>query len=783
MKLVTILSLVCFLGLCVYGQQNASISGKILSRSVGLPGVRLVLEQMIVEAGKVPLRWETTTGSDGSFRFDDIPNGNYRLSWENVAGVRVESGSEEIRIRDHQNQTLGIELTGAVIRESVTVSVGQTQPVEQVSKTVDVIGGQEMRERADFALIETLRTIPGFRIQQSGGFGRLATVKTRGLRNSDTAVLIDGIRFRDATAITGDASPFISDFTLTSVSKIEVLRGSGSSLYGTNAIGGVIDFQTPRAASGTHGQIGGAFGGMGLGRFRGLVSHGWDKVGIGAGVSRTVYAKGIDGNDEAHNTNFQGRVDANPLTKTNLSGRFFFSDGDVQLNVSPDTLGTLPPSTATIIDAKPGVNFTPDANDPDNLQKSRFFSGQFVVNQAINDRVSIGGYYQGLSTRRSIDDGPLGPGFQSAFNTKYYGEIHTANAHVDWTPVSRNSLKAGYEHELEKFQNDGGTPNPADAFSTKARQRSNTFYVQDLVDLLDRNLQFAGGFRAQWFDLEQPTFSATPSPYAGFTLSSPPTAYTADGAVSYFIQKTGTKLRAHIGNGYHAPSMYERFGTFFFFGTFFQQGNPELKPERSIGYDAGVEQYFASEKVKASGTWFYTEIKDEITYAPFGVFGPAYFNVDKHFSRGAEFSISAKPKDCFDLFASYTFTNSDVRNHRQAALGLFVGTDHKAYGVPDHQFALTATQRYKNFWVNFDFLATSTYLAPVFSNATFNTYIYRFEGNRRGDLTAGYGFNFGQHKYGLRIHGTIENLFDNEYYENGFRTIGRTGRMGMTLAF
>src|SRR4030095_12005183 len=107
-------------------------------------------------------------------------------------------------------------------------------------------------------LTDTLRSIPGFRIQQLGGFGRTAHIKTRGLRNQDTAILIDGIRFRDAAALTGDASPFLSDFTLTSVNKVEVLRGSGSSLYGTNAIGGTIDFQTPKPGPGPHGQIGGA---------------------------------------------------------------------------------------------------------------------------------------------------------------------------------------------------------------------------------------------------------------------------------------------------------------------------------------------------------------------------------------------------------------------------------------------------------------------------------------------------------------------------------------------
>ncbi len=165
--------------------------------------------------------------------------------------------------------------------------------------------------------------------------------------------------FRDASAITGDASAFLSDFTLTSVSKIEVLRGSGSSLYGTNAIGGTIDFQTPKPQSGFHGQIGGAVGGLGLKRFRGNVSDGTNdgKFGFNLGVSRTVYTKGIDGEDDAHNTNFQSRIEYNPFERTNISARFFVSDAYVRLNSSPDTFGTPPSSNAAIIDARQGVNF------------------------------------------------------------------------------------------------------------------------------------------------------------------------------------------------------------------------------------------------------------------------------------------------------------------------------------------------------------------------------------------------------------------------------------------
>jgi iron complex outermembrane receptor protein len=108
--------------------------------------------------------------------------------------------------------------------------------------------------------------------------------------------------------------------------------------------------------------------------------------------------------------------------------------------------------------------------------------------------------------------------------------------------------------------------------------------------------------------------------------------------------------------------------------------------------------------------------------------------------------------------------------------------DRGVFGIPDHQFTMVATQRFKRFWVSFDFLATSSYLAPVFSSATFSQYVYRFEGNRRADLTGGYTFSLSGEK-SLRVFGTIENMFDNEYFENGFRTPGMNARGGVSFGF
>ena len=812
MRIIKVLSLICFLTIGILAQTSATISGKILSKNKSVPNIPLKLVSFDTGAKDR----ETTTDDDGNFRFANVPDGNYKLVWKNINGVEVTEGINEFRVRNGENQTVAIELSpNYILRANVTISAGENQTLDEVSKTVNIIGAQELRDRADFSLVESLRSIPGFRVQQLGGFGRTANIKTRGLRNQDTAILIDGIRFRDAAAITGDASPFLSDFTLTSVDRIEVLRGSGSSLYGTNAIGGTIDFQTPKPQSGFHGQVGGAFGGYGLGRFRANVSDGTKdgKIGFNIGGARTVYTKGIDGQDDAHNTNFQTRVEYNPFSKTNVSGRIFVTDAYVRLNSSPNTaFGTASPSSATILDAVPlsrdelrryengtafpalnrgNANFVPDANDPDAFQKSQTFVGQLALTQVVTDKLFFRASYQGLRTQRKNDNGILGIGFQSASTSIFKGLINTANGQLNWTPSRYLETTVGYEFENEKYGNDGFTPSGTANFFARAKQSSNTIYAQNLLKLFRNRLQLAGGFRAQFFNLKTPEFSLANAPYTNLTLENPPNAYTFDGAASYFFEQTGTKIRAHVGNGYRVPSLYERFGTFFstFGGArFVALGAPDLKPEKTIAFDGGIEQNLFGSRAKLTAVYFYTKLINTIGFGRlaqpdrFGrsnsASGGGYLNTKGGIARGGEFSGQIKATDSTDVFASYTLTNSDQRTPQVSG-----NRNIETLGIPKHQFTLVATQRFKRAWVNFDFLASSDYLAPIFSGQNFSTYIYRFRGNRRGDLTGGYNFPLQGERLSLRVFGTIENLFGDDYYENGFRTFDRNGRIGLSFGF
>jgi len=768
MRILFSLFLICFLTIGILAQQGATISAQLTDNGKVLANtqVKLVKPESQTQVASA------TTDASGNYQFGDIGDGNYFLIFTNLQNQEIRQfaviGDGKITIDFPQSSVTRPVLYGEV---SVIASGGNLQTDGEISKTVDVIENREIRERNEFSLIDSLRTIPGFRVQQLGGFGRTANIKSRGLRNQDTAVLIDGVRFRDASAITGDASAFLSDFTFAADNRVEVLRGAGSSLYGTNAVGGTLDFQTPRPQSGFHGALFGEGGGLGFKRVRGNVSDGTSngKFAFNLGVGRTIFSEGIDGDDDAHNTNFQSRVEYNPFSKTNLSARLFVSDAYVRLNSNPDTNCSLPASQTTIIKAVAlsnselrrfengasqcslsfGVaNFISDANDPDNNQKSQFFNGQFVLTQIINNKLVFQGYYQGLRTQRKNENGTRGTGFQSSSTGIFKGLIQTANGHFNYTPNDNNLITFGYEFEHEKYGNDGFTPSPNSGFAARAYQRSNTIYAQDQLDFLSRKLQISGGVRAQFFNLKNPTFTGTNPPYQNVTLDNPPNAYTFDGSASYFFERTGTKIRSHVGNGYRVPSLYERFGTFYssFSGAFIALGEPNLKPERSVGFDAGIDQIFMREG---------------------GV------------SRGAEFSGQVRATDSTDVSASYTYTNSDQRAPQVSGSGIL-----QTLGVPKNQFTLVATQRFGNhFSVNFDFLATSDYLAPIFSSANFRTYVYQFKGNRRGDLTARYELPAFSEKLRFTAFGTIENVFDYDYFENGFRTTGRTARGGLGLNF
>lgn len=783
---------------------GAALAGRVVDPR----GAAVSHAQVTLYSRDYRVRLSTVTDDGGAYRFDNLARGEYLV--EAAAPGFARTDARSVRVEDGAaTADVSLELQG--VREQVVVTATDTpQNAHEASKAVTVVGDGQIEARDEFAVTEAIRHVPGVRVQQLGGPGSFTSVKIRGLRNEDTAVLVDGFRFRDVAAPQGDASAFLEDLVVTNLDRVEVLRGSGSSVYGTNAIGGVVNLVTDSGGGRTRGSVLAEGGTLGLFRGQARIAGGWldDRIVYSAGLSHLNVWDGVDEDDAARTSSGQGRVMARLGPTASLTGRIYSARSFLQLNEGPVAVGALPPTgvvdAVALSDAElaryeagtpastlslAGATFIPSANDPDNAREGDFLTGAVTFSHRPADGFGYSVAYHGLRTDRAFSDGPGGVSYEPFVSTRseFDGRIHTLAARADVDLGRVSLLNVGYELESETFVNRSLSGASAGDSSVDVTQRNNTFWVQDQLRLAGGRLQIAGGFRAQWFELDEPFFTpAASAPYQGIAFEAPPAAYTGDGSVAYLFPDSGTKLRAHVGNGYRAPSLYERFGTYFssFFG-YSVFGDPRLAPDRSIGIDAGIDQSLFDNRARVSATWFYTRLREVIVFDfsgaidpttdPFGRFG-GYLNTGGGLSRGLEIGFAASPDPSLDLELAYTYTNADQRRP-------LVGDVLRTFNVPDHQVSLVATQRIgSRFGITFDLAATSDYLTPIFDPSTFASRAYRFDGLLKADLGASYTLPLADER-SVRFYGKVENLFDREYFESGFRTPGASLVSGLQFRF
>ena len=804
-KLIVALCLVaCCTALTAEALEPASIGGTITD-----PQQALVPDALVTLHDRSSgLRLRVTTDASGDFRFRSLRPGEYLVEVESrgfapvsLSGLRVEAGQDLVR---------DIVLQLAVRREQVVVTAsGKPQSVDEVSKALTVVTRADMQERGETSVVEALRPLPGLRIQQLGTPGAQATIRTRGLSVENTAVLLDGLRFRDTAAPQGDATSFVSHLLLADTHRLEVLRGSGSSLYGSHAIGGVVNVMSAEGGGRTRGSLlteGGSLGRL-HGRARLAGGFQQDRFTYSTGLAHRNISRGVDGDDASRNTTAQGRLNLNLSPTANLSARFYGGDTFLQLNRSPSSAPGL--AATGIVQARPlapnqvelhqagtplsqldlgSASFIPALNDPDAREATDFLSSAVVFNQQPTARTGYSLSYQNLRTDRIHHNGPGGPGFQplGIARSDYGGRVQTFNARTHLQLGAYHSIDAGYEFENERFINRNLPVQPSPDSLADVTQRTNAFHLQDQLRLLQGRLHLSAAFRVQRFSLQTPLLEPLETaPYQGFTFDAAPTAYTGDGSIAYFVAQTGTKIRAHVGNGYRSPSLYERFGTYFSSFGYSAYGDPRLRPDRSIAFDAGLDQTLLGNRVQTSLTWFYTRIQENIVFDfsgginpltdPFGRFG-GYRNSQGGLARGLEFTTTVRPLTSLDLRFSYTYTNADERVPRG-------GDVLKSYVIPDHQWSLLATQWLgRNLFVNLDWVTSSSTLAPIYDPSIFSSRVFRFDSITKVDLGVSYRLSLSEFR-NLRFFGRVDNLLDRQYFENGFLNPGAAGTAGLEFSF
>jgi vitamin B12 transporter len=746
---------------------------------------------------------EFSASSDAQGHFSlTLPAGEYLLQAE-APGLSLPQSPRRIAV--DRDQTLTLQLGIAKVASSVVVTAsGTSQSLTETGKAMDVVERSQWEQRGVESAVDSLRELPGIRLSQRGGPGSFATLQTRGLRAFDTAVLIDGMRFRDAGSPQGEASAFLSDLLLVDSSRIEVLRGAGSSLYGTNAIGGVVNMVTDPGGSTLHGSI--TADGGGLGEFRGVARVGGgafaNRLHYSAGLGHQNVTRGVDNANVYRNTTGNGLVDYALRPGMTLSARFLGTDVFGQLESNPFAVSSLPASgriaALPLSDAQgrlavlgsaytgAGATFVPALPDADSYRTARFASTLLALQQELNPQWSYRLSYQALITARNVVDGPLGASYQPQFRSSsvYNGRIDTLQARTNLTARHHQLITAGYEFEREYVDSPAYDENP-DLSSriqsnTVVSEQSHTFDVQDQVRLLQDRLQISLAGRFQHFALSTPVFTGTAPAYVNAAALNAPDAYTGDVSLAYFVKASGTKLRSHVGNGYRKPSLYERYGTYispFYFAAY---GDPRLRPERSITVDAGVDQYLLADRLRVSATYFYTHLQQVIAFDfngliqsdsdPFGR-SAGYYNTGGGLARGAELSMEARPWRSLRVQSSYTYT--DARNR----VSQFGDGTRQAARIFPHSFGLVAQQQFgTHIDASFDFLAASDYLYP-FSGRTFV-----FPGPRLAGLAAGYTQTLSDRRK-VRYYARVSNLLDQRYYEDGFRTPGRWAVAGITFSY
>ena len=746
------------------------------------------------------------SGPDGSYFFPNISEGDYLFAGE--AADAALSGSREVSISGDTTQDLTLAVSGAKVEVVVTAS-GTPLISQEVAKALDVVDAEQLALRDEFALSEAIRNVPGVRVQQLGGPGGFTTVQTRGLRGHDTAVLIDGLRFRDAAGTQGDATAFYQDMTLVDTDRIEYLRGSGSSLYGSHAMGGVISIRSNQGGGRPHGEMRAEGGGLGM--LRGVARLGGglddDRLLYSGGVSHLNVTGGYRQGAPYRNTSAQGFAKYSLTPQVSLSGRVWGADAFVGLSESPafpsavvanfPETGTVPARalpTAQLFRFERGLpfqagsaTFVPAQIDPDNRRESSFLATAVTLHHQLSANGSYRLAYLLIDTNRSLQDGPAGPGAFDPIvsnDSRFDGRTQTFQARIDQRVGGHNLATFGYEMEDEGFLNFNTDESAAPVESrVDIGQRSHAVFAQDQIRAADGRLHVSLSGRAQFFDLGSPAFSGSRSPYEATSVGSPRAAYTGDAAAAYFLKKSQTKLRAHGGNSFRAPSLFERFGGSFssFSGGFDYWGDPRLNPERSVSIDAGVDQWFGGSRVRLSGTVFYTNLQETVVFDfanfpsndVFGRFG-GYRNAGGGIARGVEVGAQVTPANSTSVNTSYTYTNSDSRT---ATIGDdFFGRP----GLSDHTFTVTATQWIaERFSVTFDLFAVSDYALSPFG-AQGRRMI--FHGPVKADVVFRYDVPLDDSR-SVEIYGKVENVFDNEYHEDGFGAPGAWAIGGVRFKF
>jgi vitamin B12 transporter len=610
--------------------------------------------------------------------------------------------------------------------EVVVTANRSPRKLSEVGRVVRIITAEQLEKSQGRNLTEVLNNVAGLNLSGAGNNqGSNVSVFTRGATAGNTLILIDGAPVNNASAISGEYD--ITAFAIDQIERVEILRGVNSTLYGSDAVAGVINIITKKPAAGKLNASVQATGG----------SYNTFKQALG--LNGTVGNTGIAFNFS--NTTSDGISIAKDKTGTGN----FDKDGFDQLAFTTDIKQRFSDKLSASFHAQAGQNYFDldgGAFSDDIDYRSRntsFFGGvnakyllpkgnlTFIFNQNnvknkfVNQIGSTGGFARQnndgkISYSEIILDQQLstalnliaGTNYRTVNSKQLYESFSSFGPYNSYLPESKNNIFSGY----------------ADLFLKAAG------FNFDLGGRYNNHSVYGNNY----------TYTINPS-------------YVIDGKYKIF---------ASLASGYKVPSIYQLYS---------QYGNLNLKPEKSTTYEAGFDLDLVPSKLGLNASFFKRDIEDLIYFNSLSVapYTSQYLNGRKQKDKGFEIELNSKPSADVNLNAWYAFVEGKGQDGNGLPIDYLLRRPKNTFGLNGgYQVSQIVS-------FNLTYKYTGSRLDPSFDPVTFAPFNINQKAYSMFDV-----YIQAKPVASLTVFADIKNLFDAKYTEwEGYNTKGRNFNAGL----
>ena len=585
---------------------------------------------------------------------------------------------------------LGVALFGTVavaeepdvqLEEVVVTASRIEEAVKETTSDVRVITGTDIEKMNVQFVNDVLRKVPELNIVQNGGPGTVSTAFLRGNESKHILVMIDGVRQNDPATGVFDLSGITTD----DIERIEIVKGAQSTLYGSDASGGVINIITRRGKEGARTdaliEVGSyesfktavAFSGGSVQHDYRITASYYDTEGISAA------AEGAE-KDGYENISLSGKfgIRLTERSEVMVTGKYYYDYTELD-------------------------DFTTIAIDHLTYTQRR---NHYLISGV--GTFSMGDTWEQILTVSTVKEDISAQGHQLAFyNSNVITRINSADWQHNLFFSDSYTVIAGAEYRNEKGDSKGNFKQSVDITSLFISNKIKVFEDKEKL-ILDAGLR-----------------------YDAHEITENETTYKV--GVLYEIAPAMLKVRGNYGTGFRAPTLNELFLPLF--------GNPDLEPEKSTYWDAGLEKGIIRNSIILSATYFDQEYRNLIQYGPPPTFTPE--NIAAAEIKGVEIDLVWRTHKRVNIKAGYTYLDTEDE-----------ATGEPLTRRPEDKFSVLV----EYFTKKISIIADYVYVGERYDSAV----LRELEPYKLVNISGNYRVN-----NRLSVFGRIENLFDEEYEEAG----------------